>query len=276
MARFTEHHAGRSTRQNGSEQSPSLAGVSISPDLIESAREHIRPLAVRTPLVRAALPDGTSNVWLKLETLQPIGSFKIRGAGAALAAAPRNQLAAGVYTASAGNMAQGVAWSARAMGVPCRVIVPEHAPQTKVSAVERLGGSVTRVPFDRWWQVLVERSYPGFAGLFVHPVADPHVIAGNATIAREILEDLPDVDTVLVPFGGGGLASGIATGLRALGSSARVIACEVETAPAFEAALRAGRAVSVDHRASFVNGIGGRGLLDECGRWPARCWPGQS
>jgi threonine dehydratase len=238
----------------------------------KDARRNIAGIAIRTPLVRLNTDGirrdggGEHEIFLKLESLQPIGSFKIRGAGAALAAAPRSQLAAGVYTASAGNMAQGVAWAARAMGVPCRVIVPDHAPQTKVSAVERLGGSVTRVPFDRWWQVLVERSYPGFTGLFVHPVADPHVIAGNATIAREILEDLPDVDTVLVPFGGGGLASGIATGLRALGSSARVIACEVETAPAFEAALRAGQAVSVDHRASFVDGIGGRGLLNEM--WP--------
>jgi threonine dehydratase len=152
------------------------------------------------------------------------------------------------------------------MGVPCTVIVPEHAPDTKVAAVERLGGHVTRVPFDRWWQVLVDRSFPGLDGLFVHPVADPSVIAGNATIAREILEDVPDVDTVFVPFGGGGLACGVAIGLRALGSTARVVACEVDTAAPFAAALRAGKAVPVEHRASFVDGIGGRGMLADM--WP--------
>ncbi len=212
--------------------------------------------------MRTQVPGGSSDIGLKLETLQPIGSFKIRGAGAALRAAPRERLSEGVYTASAGNMAQGVAWTAREMGVSCRVIVPEHAPLAKIAAVERLGGVVTKVPFARWWQVLVERSYPGLGGLFVHPVADPLVIAGNATIAREILEDAPDVDTVLVPFGGGGLSCGIALGLRSLGSTARVIACEVETAPAFEGALAAGGPVQIEHHASFVDGIGGRGLLD--------------
>jgi len=242
---------------------PAVRGHSITAAGIESARASIRGLAFRTPLVRQATLDGRSEIGLKLETLQPIGSFKIRGAGAALGAAPRDQLARGVYTASAGNMAQGVAWSARALGIPCQVIVPERAPATKVAAVERLGGVVTRVPFERWWQVLIERSYPGLDGLFVHPVADPFVVAGNATIAREILEDEPEVDTVLVPFGGGGLASGIAIGLRALGSSARVVACEVETAPAFAAALAAGHAVTIEHTPSFVDGIGGRGVLEE-------------
>jgi len=246
--------------------SMSLAGVVISPAAIEAAREHIRGLAIRTPLIRCAVPDGSSDIWLKLETLQPIGSFKIRGAGAAMGAAPGERIAGGVYTASAGNMAQGVAWCARALGVPCSVIVPEHAPQAKVAAVERLGGTVTRVPFDRWWQVLVDRSYPGLTGLFIHPVADPWVLAGNATIAREILDDVPDVDTVLVPFGGGGLASGIAIGLRALGSTARVVACEVATAAPFAAALRAGRAVQIEHQPSFVDGIGGRGMLVDM--WP--------
>ena len=266
MARFTTNHTRKSSSEDALHVAPSLGGVEISAALIERARTNVRGLAVRTPMARSAIPGGSSDVGFKLETLQPIGSFKIRGAGAALRAAAPDRLAEGVYTASAGNMAQGVAWTAREMGVACRVIVPEHAPLAKVTAVERLGGTVTKVPFARWWQVLVERSYPGLGGLFVHPVADPSVVAGNATIAREIIEDMPDVDTVLVPFGGGGLSCGIAIGLRSLGSSARVIACEVETAPAFEAALTAGRAVQIEHHPSFVDGIGGRGLLAEM--WP--------
>src|SRR5215831_13356520 len=164
---------------------------------IRKARERIAGVAIRTPLVR--LPD--TDIWLKLENLQPIGSFKIRGAG---------------------NMAQGVAWNARVLGVPCTVVVPEHAPQTKLAAIERLGGRIVKVPFERWWQCLVDHAFPGIDGLFVHPVEDEQVMAGNGTIGLEILEDLPDVDTVLVPWGGGGLASGIASALRALKPAVRV------------------------------------------------------
>jgi threonine dehydratase len=237
-----------------------------SAEAIEAARGRLRGIAVRTPLIPLALPDGRRTVGLKLETLQPVGSFKIRGAGSAIHAAPPELVARGVYTASAGNMAQGVAWCARALGVPCTVIVPEHAPAAKTAAVERLGGAIIRVPFTRWWQALVERSYPGLDGLFVHPVSDADVIAGNATIAREILDDAPETDTVLVPFGGGGLACGIALGLRALGSSARVIACEVDTAAPLAASLRAGRASSIERSPSFVDGIGGQSVLAEM--WP--------
>jgi threonine dehydratase len=238
----------------------------LSLDEIEDARRRLRGIALRTPLVRLALPGGPMEVGLKLETLQPIGSFKIRGAGAAMTAASPELLSRGVYTASAGNMAQGVAWCARELRVPCTVIVPDHAPDAKIAAVERLGATVIRVPFERWWQVLVEHAYPGLDGLFVHPVSDRAVITGNATVALEILEDVPDVDTVLVPYGGGGLSCGIAMGLRASGSAARVIACEVETAAPLAASLRAGHAVQIDYRPSFVDGIGGRSVLAEM--WP--------
>lgn len=183
---------------------PMMLDTTLPLAAIEAARDRLRGIATRTPIIPLALPDGGPEVALKLEVLQPIGSFKIRGAGAAMTAAPRALLGRGVYTASAGNMAQGVAWCARALGVPCTVIVPEHAPQTKIAAVERLGATIIRVPFAEWWQVLVERSYPGLDGLFVHPVSDAAVITGNATAALEILEDVPDVDTVLVPYGGGG------------------------------------------------------------------------
>jgi threonine dehydratase len=230
--------------------------TTLSLAAIEAARERIRGIAVRTPLVTV------EGLHLKLETLQPIGSFKIRGAASALASGGWKS----AFTASAGNMAQGVAWVARAQGIPAIAIVPDNAPAAKISAVERLGGTVIRVSPERWWQVFEERSYPGLDGRFVHPFADVDVMTGNATCALEILEDVPDVDTVLVPFGGGGLACGIALGLRAAGSSARVLACEVDTAAPFAASLRDDRASRVDRRPSFVDGIGGQAVLDEM--WP--------
>jgi threonine dehydratase len=183
-----------------------------------------------------------------------------------MATAPPEALSRGVYTASAGNMAQGVAWNARRLGIPCTVVVPDHAPRAKLDAVERLGGRVVKVPLDRWWQVLADHEYPGIEGLFIHPVADRAVIAGNGTIGLEILEDLPDVDAVLVPWGGGGLSCGIASAVRALSPSAKVFACEVETAAPLAASLAAGHPVAVDYVPSFVDGIGARGLLPEM--WP--------
>ncbi len=233
---------------------------------IRAARERLTGVVLRTPLVRIEVPGAAGEIWLKLENLQPIGSFKLRGAANAMLKAGRDRLSRGAYTASAGNMAQGVAWAARHFGVPCTVVVPDHAPSTKVDAVERLGGRVLKVPYERWWQTLVDHSYPGIEGLFVHPVSDPAVVAGNGTIGLEIVEDLPDVDAVLVPFGGGGLSSGIATAVRALAPNAKVFGCEVSTATPLTAALAAGAPVKVERTASFVDGIGGMGVLDEM--WP--------
>ena len=233
---------------------------------IRDAQQRLRSIALRTPLVRLNVPDTPAEVWLKLENLQPIGSFKIRGAAYAMLTAPRAELERGVYTASAGNMAQGVAYLARELGVPCTVVVPDHAPRTKLAAVERLGGRVLKVPFDRWWQILVEHGYPDLEGVFVHPVSDRRVMAGNGTVGLEILEDLPDADTILVPYGGGGLSVGIASAVRALRRDVRVLACEVETAAPLRASLAAGRAVTCDYVASFVDGIGGKSVLAEM--WP--------
>lgn len=221
---------------------------------------------MRTPLVRLEAPEFAGRLWLKLENLQPIGSFKIRGAANAIGNAPGAALARGVYTASAGNMAQGVAWCARELGVPCRVVVPDNAPATKLAAIERLGGTLVPVPYERWWQVLVEHRFEGEDGFFVHPVSNPDVIAGNGTIGLEILEDLPDVATVLVPYGGGGLSCGIASATRALQPGVKVFACEVETAAPLAAALAAGAPAAITHTPSFVDGIGGRGVLAEM--WP--------
>jgi threonine dehydratase len=160
-------------------------------------------------------------------------------------------------------MAQGVAWSARALGVPCEVVMPDSAPRTKVEAVERLGGRITKVPYAEWWQTLADFGRAGARGRFIHPVADRDVMAGNGTIGLEIVEDLPDVDTVLVPFGGGGLTSGIATAVRALAPRATVFACEVSTSTPLTAALAANEPVTVERVPSFVDGIGGRGVLPE-------------
>ena len=243
-----------------------MALTAPSLDEIRAARDRLDGTILRTPLVRLNFEGAPAEVWLKLENLQPIGSFKLRGAGNAMRLAGAEKLRDGVYTASAGNMAQGVAWSAREMGVPAAVVVPDHAPATKLAAIERLGGRVIKVPWERWWQVIEEHSFPGLGGLFIHPVADRAVMAGNGTIGLEILEDLPDVDTVLVPFGGGGLSSGIAAALAALRPEARVFGCEVETAAPLSAALAAGSVQTIEYRPSFVDGIGGKSLLPEM--WP--------
>lgn len=235
-------------------------------DDIRAARGRIAGSALRTPLVRLNVDGAPAEIWLKLENLQPIGSFKLRGAGNAMGLLPRSALARGVYTASAGNMAQGVAWNARRLGVPATVVVPEHAPETKLAAIERLGATIVRIPFDAWWKVIVDHHYPGIDGVFIHPVSDPAVIAGNGTIGLEILEDLPDVETVLVPYGGGGLSCGIASAIRALRPGVRIVGCEVETATPLTASLAAGGPRQVDYVASFVDGIGAKGVLDEM--WP--------
>jgi threonine dehydratase len=236
-------------------------GVLIPLAQIEAARERIRGAAVRTPLIRLQVPEAPAEIWLKLECLQPIGSFKIRGAVNAIRSAPRGALDRGVWTTSAGNMAQGVAWAAREAGVPATVVAPEHAPQTKLDAIGRLGGSVVKVPFDRWWQSMEEGSYPGVEGLFVHPVLDDAVMAGNGTIGLELAEDLDAFDTVLVPWGGGGLTTGIASALAQLRPETKVLVCEPATGAPLAASLAAGEPVAVDYTASFVDGSGGKALL---------------
>jgi threonine dehydratase len=229
---------------------------------IEAARDRIAGAAVRTPLVR--MPD--TDIWLKLENLQPVASFKIRGATNAIRAATREQLAGGVVTASAGNMAQGVAWAAREAGVPATIICPDHAPQAKLERIERLGGRVIQIPWDEWWQVIVDARFEGVDGLFVHPVQDELVMAGNGTIGLEIVEDLPDVDTVLVPYGGGGLSTGIASAVKQLRPQAKVYAVDPDIGPSASAAFAAGKPVVVEHTKSFVDGAGGIGVLESM--WP--------
>ena len=223
-------------------------------------------IAIRTPLLRFPADDGERDIYLKLENLQPIGSFKLRGAANAMGIAGPTALSRGVYTASAGNMAQGVAWCAKEFGVRCRVIVPDQAPKTKTDAIERLGGEVIKVPFDEWWQTLVNRGHPDFDEVFVHPFADDGVMAGNGTIALEIFEDLNDVDAIIVPYGGGGLACGIAIAAKAISSRTKIYAVEVETAAPLTASFAAGRPTPVTRIPTFIDGMGSGAVFDEM--WP--------
>lgn len=231
-------------------------------DDIHAARDAIAGVAIRTPMVRLNVPTGGPEVYLKLENLQPTGSFKLRGAAAALASATPTDVAAGLVTASAGNMGQGAAWFAKRLGVPCTVLVPPTAPAAKIDAMEAYGARVLRVSAEEWWTAFVEHRVEGVDGVFIHAFDDPLVMAGNGTIALEIVEDLPDVSAVVVPWGGGGLSCGIASGLRAVAPEARVYAAEVATAAPLAAALDAGEPVMVDFEPSFVDGIGSRTVLE--------------
>lgn len=227
---------------------------------IQQAKDYMKGKLQETPLVPLW---GSSNIFLKLENVQPIGSFKLRGAMNAVRKIPPDTLKHGVFTASAGNFAQGLAWYAKQAQVTCNVVVPNHAPHTKVSAVEKFGGIVTRVDFDRWWTVLETRKFNGMEGTFVHPVCEPDVIAGNSTIGIEIVESLPHVDNIIVPYGGGGLLCGIASAAKALNPNIKVYACEVETASPLKASLMAGEPVTFPYKASFVDGMGGKSVLPQ-------------
>jgi threonine dehydratase len=195
---------------------------------------------------------------LKLENLQPIGSFKIRGAANVMARTPREQLERGVLTASAGNMAQGVAFCAQRIGIGATIVAPETAPATKIGAVERMGGRVIKVPFAEWWRTFETRSYPGVEATFIHAFDDPDVMAGNGTIGLELLEDLPEVDAVVIPWGGGGLSCGIAAVLRARAPRVRIYAAEIESGAPLAASLAAGEPHTVEYKPSFVDGIGSK------------------
>ncbi len=224
---------------------------------MEEARRNIAGTALRTPLAPLN-GEAAAQVFLKLENLQPIGSFKIRGAANVMARTPREKLAGGVLTASAGNMEQGVAFCARRLGVPATIVSPDTAPATKIRAVERLGGRMILAPFAEWWRTFETRAYPGVDATFIHAFDDFNVMAGNGTIALELLEDLPDLDAVVIPWGGGGLSCGIAAVLRARAPRVRIYAAEVETAAPLAASLAAGGPRTVEYTPSWVDGIGSK------------------
>jgi threonine dehydratase len=235
----------------------------ITLSAIKEARRVIANSAIRTPLVRLNVDSAPAQIYLKLENLQPIGSFKIRGAANAIGRLSPEQLERGVVTASAGNMAQGVAWCARSLGIPCTVIAPDTAPDAKVHAIERLGGRVIKVSFAEWWRAFAERKFPGVEGEFIHAFDDANVMAGNGTIALEILEDLPDPDAIVIPWGGGGLTCGIASALRELRPDCKIFAAEVETAAPLTASLTAGTLIEVDYQPSWVDGIGAKAVFPQ-------------
>jgi len=236
-------------------------------ETIRAARERIAGVGTDSPLVRLNVHDAPAEIHLKLENLQPIGSFKLRGAGNILKLTDSKELEDGVWTASAGNMAQGVAWFAREMGVECTIVVPDHAPETKLAAIRRLGGGVVKIPVADWFGIVLGgRKLEGMKGFFIHPVVEPAVIAGHGTIGLEILEQLPDLDAVIIPFGGGALSSGIASAVRALKPEVKIYAAEVDTAAALAPSLAAGRPVEVEYESTFVDGMGAPRLIPEM--WP--------
>jgi len=233
---------------------------------IRRARERIGDDVLRTPLVPLGADD---RILLKLECLHPIGSFKLRGAFSAIRAASAKELANGVVTASAGNMAQGLAWAAREAGVPARVIAPADAPRAKLDRVAALGAELIPVTHEEWWEAMVDRGREGVDGLFVAPAAEEAVIAGNGTIGLELVEDAPEFDTVVIPWGGGGLTTGIASAVKALRPKVRVVTAEPETGAPLAAAFAAGEPREIEFTPSWVDGAGGRALLP--GMWePAR------
>jgi len=233
----------------------------IPPGLIDDARKHVYEAAIRTPLVRLNY-EGPSDIYLKLECLQPIGSFKIRGAYNAVRLLSAEQRQRGVWTVSAGNAAQGVALAARRAGVSCKVLVMDTAPAAKLDAARRLGAEIVKAPFDDCWKALADRTHPAMNGTFVHPFEDDEFIAGNASIGLEILEDLPDAECVVAAFGGGGLSCGIAAAMKERASHVKVFAAEPETAAPLARSLAAGSAQNFpEWKASWVDGCGGKSVF---------------
>jgi threonine dehydratase len=230
---------------------------------IEAAKGRIAGSALRTPLVRLNLDDAPAEIYLKLENLQPIGSFKIRGAVNLLAQLDPVELAGGVWTASAGNMAQALAWCARQRGISCTVVVPDTAPEAKLSAVRRLGADIVTVPLEEFFEIFSSRHKEGMRGTFVHAFSDERVMAGNGTIALEILEGLPQVDAILVPYGGGGLTCGIASAAQAIAPKVKVFACEPESGAPLNHSLAAGKTVAPPFRRTFIDGAGGLRVYPE-------------
>ena len=233
---------------------------------IRAARARLAGLTVATPTVACQAAPAGKLVRLKLENLQPIGSFKLRPVGNAVLSRTRAELAAGIYTSSSGNSALGVAWMARQVGIKATAVVPENAPGAKLEKLRRLGAHIEMISVERWWQAIRTGALGGERGVYIDAVRDPACLAGDATVGLEILEQFPDVEAIFVPFGGGGLACGIACAVRAVNPAVKVIACELETAHPCRAAFAAGAPVETAHDAGFVSGVGFSTVLPEM--WP--------
>ncbi len=236
----------------------------------QDAQDNIRGTVVRTPLVQLNVELADTEIYLKLENLQPIGSFKLRGAINAMRNTDPEKLEAGVWTASMGNMAQGVAWAAREMGIKATVVVPDDAARSKLAAMEELGASIQKIPRNAWFDlILYSHDYPGMAGLFIHPASNRYVMAGQGTIGLEILEDLPDVHAVVTPFGGGGLTAGVASAIQLLNPTTRRYACELETGAPLAPSLAAGEPVTITAKPAprYASGFSGAPSVAE-EMWP--------
>jgi len=229
---------------------------------IRAARERIAKTIVRTPLVRLELGPEFPDIRLKLENLQPINAYKLRGAANAVAALSEVDRQHGVWTISAGNAGQGVAYAARAAGAPCTVVVVETAPKSKLKRMEALGAKLIPVPYEIAWKALDERSFPGVDGTFIHPFDDDDFIAGHGTMGLEILEDAPDTAAVIASIGGGGLITGVASAIKALKPEIKVFGVEPETAaPAALSFKKDSPQIFPNWRASFVDGAGGQSMF---------------
>lgn len=235
-------------------------------DQIAAARRRISPYVTRTPLIRLDLGLPDRQIFLKLETLSPIGAFKIRPALNALLSRDASALKNGVATVSSGNMAYGMAWAANRLGVPMAAYMVEGAPRTKIDGVRRLGGDVRFVSSATWWRYIIAAERPDIAELLINPVTDQAVLAGNGTIGLEIVEDLPDVDCVFTPYGGGSMTTGVASAVKAMRPEARIFAVEDENAAPVTAALAADQIVEIETRPSFIKSIGGPSLVPQL--WP--------
>ena len=229
---------------------------------VQEARKRIAKTIVRTPLVRLELGRDGPDIRLKLENLQPINAYKLRGAANAVALLSESERKRGVWTISAGNAGQGVAYAARQAGVPCTVVVIETAPESKIERMRALAAKLILVPYDVAWKALDERSFPGVEGTFVHPFDDYNFIAGHATMGLEILEDAPDTEAVIASIGGGGLITGVGSALKALKPEIKVWGAEPETAaPAALSFAMGSPQVFKDWKPSFVDGAGGQSVF---------------
>ena len=229
---------------------------------IQEARERIAKTIVRTPLIRLELGPDDPDIRLKLENLQPINAYKLRGAANAVAMLPESERQRGVWTISAGNAGQGVAYAARQAGVPCAVVVVETAPASKLERMKKLGARLIPVAYDVAWKALDERSFPGTEGTFIHPFDDHNFIAGHGTMGLEILEDAPDAAAVIASIGGGGLTTGVASAIKALKSEIKVFGVEPETAAPAALSYKMGSPqIFKNWKASFVDGAGGQSIF---------------
>jgi threonine dehydratase len=239
---------------------------SVPLEQIRAAQQRLAGVVQPSPLVRLEMHKAPAEIYLKLENLQPIRSFKIRGLGNAILQASERSLSKGIWTSSMGNAALAVAWHAHRLGLPCTIVVPHSAVETKLAAIRRLGGRIIKTDYETWWQTFRSHQFEGLDSLFVHPFADTAVIAGNGIIGLEILDRVPDLDAVIVPYGGGGLSCGIAAALQALRPEAKVYASEVDTAAPLAASLAAGGPQRIERLPSFVDGIGAVAIAEQM--WP--------